>query len=137
MNTDIFSWTHKESASNYITGITENNSIDIIEGRYQMGTYGANFDVPVKVEFKKSEPYYLVSRGNNSFKTFQKELADEYKKKRHKVKYIENDFNVVFEWENLCSDGSHFWSEANRNLTITDEYKQRIVDKLNRLKLVS
>lgn len=135
MNNEILEWTHNESACNYITGITENCLTDIIEGVYFMGSpYGVKFEVPVKVEFKKHKPYYQLSRGNKVYNIDNEEFALEYKAKRYKMKIIDNDYNVEIEWENLGSDGKHFWSRSNNNLTISNEYKQQIKNKLEQLK---
>jgi hypothetical protein len=136
MNNEVLECKHKESACNYITGITENNLIDIIEGKYIMGSpYGVKFDVPVKVEFKKHKPYYQLSRGNKVYNIENEEFALEYKAKRYKMKFIDNDYFVELEWENLGADGKHFWSRSNNNLTITNEYKQQIRNKLEQLKV--
>ena len=127
----IHDFIHNENAYHYITGITKENKIDIIEGKYDYKIIDAIDDIAVKIEFKEIEPYFYCYKGKMMHITDHFDIAIDWKNKGKKVRKVSGEHKIVAEWENITSDHKYVWTKLNNNVILTNEQIKAIKDKLN------
>jgi len=128
---DVLKWKHKESVENYITGVTADGLIDIVEGEWNIGN-AVWIPVAIKVEYYKRPCWRWKERGRIAT-TFDEGTANYYKGKRRKVVYDENNHSYKVHPENMGSDGVYcWWCERNEGRIRIPEL-DKILAKVERL----
>jgi hypothetical protein len=129
----IYDFIHDENAFNQATGTTNDNKIDIIKGKYQYYAIDCLDDIALKIEYKELGTYFYCYKGKMLHETENKEIANEWKAKRKKVRKVTGKHRVIIEWENILSDGKYTWEETKNhenNIILTDKQKEGIRNKL-------
>jgi len=132
----VLDFIHKENAYNLFTGITKDNKIDIIEGKYKYWVIDAIDDIAIKVEYKEIEPYFYCYKGRMMYVTNLENtnIINDWKMEKRKIRKVTGEHKVVIEWETILGDGKYVWQETKNhvdNIILTDKQKQAIRDKLN------
>ena len=128
---DVIKWQHKESASNYITGVTEDGLVDIVEGEWDPG--GFWMSVPIKVEFYINEPYWETKFKNGIHRTHNESIALDWVSKRKVVMRVENEYTFRVYVENVGCDGIRVWWTERDGAKIRIPNLNEIQSKVERL----
>jgi len=128
----VYDFIHSENAFNLSTGITKDNKIDIIKGKYKYHAIDCIDDIAIKVEYEEIKPYFYCYKGKMLHETENIDIANEWKAKAKKVRKVTGEYRVKIEWQTILGDGKYIWKEKENhenNIILTNTQKQAIRNK--------